>query len=96
MPDDEGRTALMLQFNDKQTVRSLLDAGADLEAKDQKGWTALMYAVDHLYEEKVAVLLEAGANVNAAGRNGETALTIAARYRGNQEIARLLKRAGAR
>ncbi|MBW6486013.1 MAG: ankyrin repeat domain-containing protein [Syntrophobacterales bacterium] len=55
-------------------VKSLLDAGANVNAVDEDGRTALMLAAlfDHL--DVVQVLLKAGANVNATNNRGITAL----------------------
>ena len=54
-------------------VEMLLDAGADVDAKDKKGWTALICAAhwDHL--AAVKLLVEKGANVNAKIDGGKTA-----------------------
>ncbi|HIW36145.1 MAG TPA: ankyrin repeat domain-containing protein, partial [Candidatus Treponema faecavium] len=42
-------------------VRLLLDAGADVNAEDQNGGTALMRAADNGYADIVRMLTEAGA-----------------------------------
>ena len=46
MPDNSRRTALMLaaQWNTPEVVNALLDAGADVKARDNFGKTALDYA----------------------------------------------------
>ena len=53
-------------------VRRLLTAGADLEAKDSDGDTALTYAVINNEDEVVTALLEAGADIRVLSQ-----LTIA-------------------
>jgi TonB family protein len=76
-------------------VRSLLaEATPELDAADETGGTALMYAVEGGHEEIVEMLLEAGASLDQQNRSGETALHLAARH-GRTASARLLLRAGA-
>jgi TonB family protein len=78
-----------------QPVRDLLaEAAPDLDAADETGWTALMYAVEGGHDEIVEMLLEAGASPNPQNQAGETALHLAARQ-GRTASARLLLRAGA-
>ena len=72
-------------------VRALIDQGADIEARNAMGYTALMQAAcsDYVDAETVKALLEAGADITPKGLDGETALRLA-RKRGNTEIVRLL------
>ncbi len=62
---------------DLQTVRSTLDAGADVNAVDEYGQTALMLAAESLkvYKKKdiIAILLERGANPALKDPSGWTA-----------------------
>ena len=59
-----GYTALMLasEKGHVDAVQALLDAGADIEAKDYYGWTALMLASRYGHVEVVQALLDAGAD----------------------------------
>lgn len=78
-----------------QAVRELLAEGApDLDAADEAGWTALMYAVQGGHDEIVEILLGAGASPGPRNPAGETALHRAARL-GRTTAAGLLLRAGA-
>ena len=52
----------------------LLTIGADVNAKDNEGMTALMYAQT---PEQTKLLINAGADVNARSYWGNTALTLA-------------------
>src|SRR5215468_4698477 len=63
-------------FGSLEAVRLLLDKGADVNAKNAAGATALMWAATDL--GKVRLLVERGANVNAASNLGHTALELAA------------------
>ena len=73
-------------------VKTLIDAGANINAKNGGGWTALMIAITK--PEIVKVLVVAGANVNAKDKEGCTALMWAV-MRENAEVAKALIRAGA-
>uniref|UniRef100_A0A803SV85 Uncharacterized protein n=1 Tax=Anolis carolinensis TaxID=28377 RepID=A0A803SV85_ANOCA len=52
--------------NDSDLVKMLLKSGALLEAKDERGQTALGYAVSRGFKKTVKVLLEAGAKVDSS------------------------------
>jgi hypothetical protein len=59
-------------------VRALLAAGADVEAADGGGWTALQWAAQQGYAEVVAALLAApGVDAEAADDFGQTPLAVA-------------------
>jgi TonB family protein len=78
-----------------EAVRELLsETTPDLDAADETGWTALMYAVEGGQAEIVGMLLEAGASPDRRNPSGQTALHLAALY-GRTAAARLLLRAGA-
>jgi ankyrin repeat protein len=47
--------------NGLETVQALLAHGADVNAKDNFGWTALMYAKEMGYVETIRMLKKAGA-----------------------------------
>jgi ankyrin repeat protein len=87
-------TALMRAYSVDE-VRALLDHGAELDKKDKRGMTSLMYAASRRNLEKVSLLLERGAEVNARNAQGETALAIAKQYSNNQPIIELLQKFGA-
>ena len=58
------------------TMRLLLDKGADVNAKSAAGATALMWAAAD--PAKVKLLVERGADVKAVSESGRTALLLAA------------------
>lgn len=47
----------------KNIVKILLDRGADINATDNYGWTALMSAAKNGYNKYVSILLEWGADI---------------------------------
>jgi hypothetical protein len=85
------------------SVRRLLDLGADVNAVDPAGRTPLLYAAgsDLVPVDVAKLLVERGANVNAkvqhpnAVDTGWTALDVA-RLRGSTPIVELLVKAGAK
>ena len=77
-----------------EAVKQQLEAGADVNAKNNLGDTPLMWAVRYGHTETVTFLLEKGADVNANNNYGWTALMWAARY-GHIETIKILLEKGA-
>ena len=80
--------------NDIAEVKNLLDGGANPNAADNHGGTALIYTTNIEHVEIVKMLLAAGANPNAADKNGVTALHTVAWDR-SPEFVKMLLSAGA-
>ncbi|MEM6698764.1 MAG: ankyrin repeat domain-containing protein, partial [Bacteroidota bacterium] len=76
------------------TVRSLLEAGADVNGANRNGWTPLMEAADESNLEIAQFLVAKGANVNAASNIGWTALIEAVDEK-SLKMVRYLIEAGA-
>lgn len=74
---------------DIEKVKQLIEQGADVDAKNEYGWTALMAAAWWGNTEIVKLLIQAGADVNAENIDGGTAL-IRAAGRGYTDVAELL------
>ena len=76
-------------------AKLLLERGADVNAVDHRGYTALVLAAhfDGDAVELVQLLLAAGADPHAIAE-GETALSLAAR-RGETEVTMMLRKAAA-
>jgi len=91
-------TALLLAspWGPPEVLATLLDAGADVNAKDIRGLTPLMLAVacDHANADSVRLLLARGADVGARSLLGETVMDWALKF-GRTPIAAALERAGA-
>jgi ankyrin repeat protein len=79
---------------DLPEVKRLLAKGADVNAKDKFGRTALISAAGNNQQETVKLLLAKGADVNAKDMNGNTAF-IAASFYGHPEVVKLLLAKGA-
>jgi len=75
-------------------VRAQLAAGAEIDARNKEGWTALHVAAKAGHAPVVKELLGAKASVSAAGPKGYLALHVAAEA-GHRGVVELLLRAGA-
>jgi ankyrin repeat protein len=75
-------------------IRTLLDAGADVNAAQVDGMTALHWAVYNDDAETAGLLVRSGANVNAWNRYGVPPLSLAC-TNGNADLVKLLLDAGA-
>jgi uncharacterized protein len=75
-------------------VRDLINRGADLNARDRHGQTALMIAAHIGHRELVETLIAHRANLNVTAKYRLSALMIAL-VAGHAEVARLLADAGA-
>ena len=92
-PEDEAPDALhrAAEAGDVNGLRAALKAGADMDARDGKGWTALMHAVAKGYPLLVEPLLEARADPDVRAPDGATALFMAADERHTEIIVLLME-----
>jgi ankyrin repeat protein len=85
----------ILDYEHSEGVQLLLDAGADPNHINERGDTALHWAVWRGRSVKIiAMLLDRGADVNAKRKDGRTAYALAI-LGGQQEMAAFLKSCGA-
>ncbi len=92
MPDDPAAEALLKAAfeGDLDGLKAALAKGTPVEAKSERGFTALNLAASGNHPEAVKILLAAKADVNAQNkRNGASALHIAADT-GNHEVVKML------
>jgi uncharacterized protein len=92
--DRDTELRLASAIGDNETIEQLLAAGADVNAANKFGKTALMMAVEADNLDTVALLLTRGAEINARTVAGCTALTFAAEN-GHIGITALLIERGA-
>ncbi len=94
--DDHGITPLMIaaEIGSVEAMRLLLDRGADINAQNAFGSTALMWSVSD--PAKVRLLLAHGADVNLTARSGRTALIVAGFTNPSADVVRLLLAKGAK
>ncbi|MGH7576838.1 MAG: ankyrin repeat domain-containing protein [Longimicrobiales bacterium] len=94
-PPPDSPVADAAMRGDREGVRALLHQGADVNAAQGDGMTALHWAATHGDDDLARMLLYAGATLDAATRNGNyTALHLAARA-GSAPVVRVLLDAGA-
>lgn len=77
---------------DLELVRTLLESGADPNAKEDGNFTALICAAARGHVRVVETLLESGANLRAKTKRGRTAADIAIQE-GQVEVIHLLRAA---
>ena len=75
-------------------VRTLIEAGKDIDHRDRSGSTPIYYAAQKGHATVVRLLAEAGADVDADNNFGSTALHVASRG-GHVEVIRVLAEFGA-
>jgi ankyrin repeat protein len=93
-------SALLLQAAEsdsmnRDTVRFLIEQGADTEQRNAAGDTPLLIAIRHGNHRLATHLLDQGADFNATTADGKTALELAGEL-GASELVSMLQRLGAR
>jgi len=82
--------AMEAHMGHADTVRHLIEKGADVNARDDIGMTVLMHAAYSRNADVVRFLIEKGADVNAVDRGGMNALSYA---RDNEDVTKVLQMA---
>jgi len=85
---------IVAQYGKINSISALIQAGADVNAKDNEGKTAFHYATEKGQIDVIKLLKELGADVNAKDNEGKTALHYAAE-KGQIDLIKLLKELGA-
>jgi len=60
-----------------EAVKQHLAAGADVNAKDESGWTPLHWAASKVHNKTAKLLIKEGADVNAVNKDGLSPLDYA-------------------
>jgi ankyrin repeat protein len=81
---------------DLEQVKSLIDKGADINAKDEKGQTPLHFAARHGYREVAKLLIAQGADVNASMTDAPWTPLLDAACTGQTQVVKLLLQHGAK
>ena len=77
------------KYHTLEDIQELIKSGADINAKNDIGWTALIYASIEGNTDRAKLLIINNADINSKSRNGNTAL-IWASYWGRIDIAKIL------
>jgi ankyrin repeat protein len=89
-----GTIHIAILGGDAEGVKEFLAGGADVNAKNQRGWTPLHGAAVDGSKEVGELLIAKGADVNAKDKHGRTPLHFTSNY-GQKEITELLIAKGA-
>lgn len=94
--DNEGNTPLIeaAGFNNIESLKTLLDAGAEIAATNEDGETPLMMAASAGLVNNVRALVLAGADINQRDSDDQSALSLAIENR-HAAVIRLLRTQGA-
>jgi ankyrin repeat protein len=90
----EDKLISAVKNGDLKNVKTFTAAGADLEARDNKDMTALMWAAEKGYPDIVRTLIDAGADISTKDKFGCTAFFKAA-DKNHVDIVKMLIAKGA-
>ena len=90
--DRENKLIAAVQQGDIELVRQAIDEGADVNERDQQGWTPLHWSAGSGNVEIIRFLLNHWSDVTLAGRDNRTPLMVA-RSVGRTEVVAVLTEA---
>ncbi len=79
---------LATKENDTAKISKLIEAGGDVDARDEYGVTALMFGIQHGADpDTLSALIEVGTKIDARDATGESAIMYALKYwKGNDNL----------
>ena len=77
--------------NSLATLETLLDAGADVNVRDAKGWTAIMHAAAAGNDVAMDRLMDMGADLDSISDSGLTAIMLAVRSKMRAIVHRMIE-----
>ncbi len=83
------------QYGRAKYLKTLIDAGEDINQTDIGEWNVLIITSANGYTECTKILIEAGTNIYHVSKEGFTALTIATKYK-HTECVKIIKEQMAR
>ena len=89
----DGTTPLMLAASKGrlEIAEAIIQAGANVNARNDAGWTALhMAAFDQAQSDVIDLLMQSGVDIEARNKTGKTALQLA-EEKGHRDIVRVMK-----
>ena len=92
---DAALIAAIKEGADIETVRTLLDDGADVNTCDAEGYSALIIATEEGYGEIAKLLIERAADIHAIDPRGERTALIFAAFWSPPDVVRCLVEHGA-
>jgi ankyrin repeat protein/beta-lactamase regulating signal transducer with metallopeptidase domain len=84
-----------VETGDLERVKVLIEQGADVMARNEKGATPLHRAARRGHRDVVKFLLEHGADINAQDNKGKTPLYLSATWGGYKDMVKFLLERGA-
>ncbi len=76
-------------------INILIENNADVNARDNRNWTALMYVANNGSVEVVDFLIKSGAKINIQDNGGQTALMRACMHNKQSDVVKTLIKHGA-
>jgi len=73
----------------KDIIKLILDTGADINARDQDGWTALIWSIIEGHKDVTELLINRGADINTISLDSYAAL-IELAIQGHQDVVELI------
>ncbi|CAB0036140.1 unnamed protein product [Trichogramma brassicae] len=94
--DRRGETPLSLsvlaESRDKEILRALIEAGADIEQRNDEGYTALHTSINSENSDYAIFLIENGADLNSPTSSGETPMQMSVHCRLADVVEALCRR----